>query len=224
MLSYSAAVLLFLLLVGSAAADGNDVPKRILKRRELAEKNRNTQSVTDDFSLDMRCDGLLSAECLNYMQNYVRDYINVDRKYSRDNIPVKLPYNKLDPPTEGDSYDTMEAEMLVTFHDLISVDTVSGSITLSIFMDLYWEDQLLSWNSSNTQGNAELILPVGMIWNPDFVVYNAIGGSNMEKATLFLYADGSVNYSGKGVVTVACTFDLLHFPFDTQTCSAGKHS
>lgn len=112
----------------------------------------------------------------------------------------------------------------MTFHDLIAVDTVAGSITLSIFMDLYWVDELLSWNASNTQGNAELIISKGMIWTPDFVIYNAIGGfsSNIEQVAVFLYSDGSVNYSGKVVVNVACTFDLLHFPFDTQTCYAGN--
>lgn len=207
-------------------------PARLQKRRELRQKSASasdavtsgavTSASSDDApSLDMNCDDMSSSDCVNYMQNYLFDHINVQRKYSRLNIPVKNPYNKLDPPEEGDVYDTVHAELLMTFHDLIAVDTVAGSITLSFFLDLYWVDHLLTWNASNTLGNAELVVPMEMIWNPDFVIYNAVGGSSMEQVVVFLYADGSVNFSGKGVVDVACTFDLLHFPFDTQTCSAG---
>mmetsp|Transcript_28570 Transcript_28570/g.53153 ORF Transcript_28570/g.53153 Transcript_28570/m.53153 type:complete len:491 (-) Transcript_28570:35-1507(-) len=192
--------------------------QRLLKEAEVqAAQSSNNES----FTLDMNCDGMTTSDCLNYMQNYLFDHIRVDRSYSKHNIPVKQPYNKLNPPVEGDIYDTVKAGLLVTFHDLIAVDTVSGSVTLSFFVDLYWQDQLLTWNSSNTMDNAELVLPLNMIWVPDFVIYNAVGSSNEElgQAVVFLYSDGYVNFSGKGLVEVACTFDLLHFPFDTQTCS-----
>lgn len=93
----------------------DDVPKRIRKQRELKEKSQRTQNIDNDFSLDMQCDDLLPAQCLNYMQNYLNDYINVDRSYNKLNIPVKFPYNKLDPPVTGDIYDTIEAELFGDF-------------------------------------------------------------------------------------------------------------
>lgn len=204
----------------------NNVPKRISKRRELRESSiqSQSQSTSEEFSLDMQCDGKSPSDCLNYMQNFVSDHINVNREYNRQNIPVLLPYNKLDPPVEGDLYDTIESELLVTFHDLISVNTVDGYVTLSIFIDMYWRDELLNWNTSKTLDNAELVVSPSLIWIPDFVIYNSVGGASMEEPAVFLYADGYVNYSGKGVVKVACTFDLLDFPFDTQTCSPGMYS
>lgn len=232
-----AAVVLLMLLMSFSAEGGTEdmmdkkatkkrktvehPSKRLLKRRELREKSSRRQSEAESFTLDMECVDMQSADCLNYMQNYLYDYIYVDRKYSKNNIPVREPYNRLSPPVEGDVYDTIMAEMLVTFLDLLEVDTKSGVITLSLFIDMYWVDQLLSWNTSKTMGHAELVIPQDMIWIPDFVMYNAVGGytAKMEQVAVFIYPDGSINYSGKVVVSSACTFDLSSFPFDTQVCS-----
>lgn len=189
-----------------------------LKKRSLQSNNNN-----ESFTLDMDCDGLESAACLNYMQNYLYDYIKVNKSYSSQNVPSLKPYNDITPPTSPDQYSSVDAEVWITFGDLLDVNIITGTMTMSLFIDILWTDQLLNWDATKTQNKSELIVPLDLIWLPDIVLYNAIGGykTALEPVAIFFYSDGEVWYSAKGVVSVACTYDLQKFPFDSQTCYPG---
>jgi len=109
---------------------------------------------------------------------------------------------------------------MVTFNDLISVNIVEGTMTISMFIDYVWTDGLILWGANKTAGNEEILIPLNWVWVPDLLLYNSVDGEAMswETGQIYLYNDGTVWYSATAVVVISCTYQLLKFPFDTQTC------
>lgn len=161
--------------------------------------------------LNMDCGDMTGYPCQLYMQQYLNTYVYVNRSYNKIILPVA---NDADKP--------LPIEVVVTFDDLVNVDIVSGTMSVSIFIDYFWPDAFFSWNSSLTDNDDFIVVPNDMLWIPDIILYNAIGGfhSQIDEAAVFLDNTGLAWWSGRGVVTFSCNFDVRDFPFDSQKCSA----
>lgn len=174
-------------------------------------------------ALDMNCTEheLTGTACLNYMRNYISDYVLVQREYNPMSLPVVDASWGILPPSPTDVYTPVNVTVQVTFKDLVSVDTVSGSITASIFLDVYWKDAFMTWDDTWTPGFNTFDVDNSLIWKPDIQLYNSVGSfsEQMNVPAIFLQSDGSVWLSGPGLITFACTFDTYRFPFDKQAVS-----
>lgn len=216
------------------------------KRKGLQSRSRHGRVLSDDgynddyqaipmnYTLDINCGSIIGTACTSYIQKYLNEYINVNQSYNRLNLPVFYPHNIEEPPTEPsvltppDSssignlyYETVECDLMITLNDLLDVDIVTGTMTISMFIDYIWVDELLSWNSSNTANNEEILIPMNWVWEPDILLYNSVAGEAMSWDTgqIYMYNDGTIWYSATANVVISCSFDLNMFPFDTQTCS-----
>ncbi len=48
--------------------------------------------------------------------------------------------------------DHVKVMVQLTFKELLEVNTVSGTVTVSVFMDIQWYDALISWDPAWTEG------------------------------------------------------------------------
>lgn len=112
--------------------------------------------------------------------------------------------------------------LAVTFKDLVTVDSVSGSIVAQVYIDMFWVDAFTQWDPALCDGFESMNIDESLVWTPDILLYNAVGSYDamIDTPALFLYSDGTVWWSGKGMIVFSCTFDTTNFPFDEQNCTA----
>ncbi|XP_067671750.1 neuronal acetylcholine receptor subunit alpha-7-like [Haliotis asinina] len=105
---------------------------------------------------------------------------------------------------------------------IIEHDEQRQSITTSGWFRLEWVDEALMWNISVFDNIKNITLTSDKIWTPDVLLVNSLA-----ERTLFNHQTVPVSVEHTGLVTwyhcdlfqSHCDFDVLHFPFDTQTCS-----
>jgi hypothetical protein len=159
---------------------------------------------------------------MNYMRDYISNYILVQKKYNKQTLPVLKPYWGGGVPSPGDVYDVLSMKVELTMKNLVSLDSAAGSMTAAVFLDLYWKDNLLNWDPQWTDGYEFFDIDYTLLWTPDILLYNSIGkfSDQMGTPALFLSSDGSAWWDSSGLLTFSCEFDTTNFPFDTQTCHA----
>lgn len=192
------------------------IPERIKKdlldfQINHKNKNKNNLQSTNAPMLNMNCNNLTGYACELYILEYLNEYIYVNKSYNRLIVPT---FNKSNRP--------IDVVIIITFVDLININTITGTITTSVFIDYFWNDCFMHWNSELTDGNNFILINNDLLWIPDIALYNAIDGfySSIDSAAVFLSSDGTVWWSGRGVTTFSCTFDVTDFPFDSHTCTA----
>ena len=103
-------------------------------------------------------------------------------------------------------------------HQILEVDEKEGFVKAQFFYVTCYFVEDLDWTAEVDDADApsEIWLPEGTLWTPQMVFSNAI---RVIKMTSEQYA----NVSGfacpiRTVITVKfhCSFNLRHFPFDTQ--------
>lgn len=188
------------------------VREKFNKKKEDRKRSMASLQSTQTYGLeDINCDaiGATGYACRNYMLAYLNDYVVKNGTYN----PIQLPV--------PENSDIPQVELLVTFMDLLEIDVVTGTMTTSLFIDMFWTDEIIpEWNVSLTDGIDELVVPNGLLWEPDIQVYNSIGAyfDQIDSYAVFLYPDGLVWWSGRGMFTFSCEFDVTEFPFDSQSC------
>lgn len=160
--------------------------------------------------LNMNCNGQVGYPCQLYMQEFLNTYVNINHSYNKIILPVE---------NRGERVDI---DVVITFVDLVNVDTVSGTMTVYVFIDYIWKDVHMRWDPALTDNDDFIVIPNDLLWIPDIILYNAVNGfdSHVDETAVFLDATGVVWWSGRGVFTFSCTYDVNDFPFDSQTCTA----
>lgn len=77
-----------------------------------------------------------------------------------------------------------------------------GSLDVSIFLDIFWKDFYLTWNSSLTDDIFDLYIPSNDVWTPDITLYNALGDFKLMMSTTEVYVtnDGSMWWGRPGQI------------------------
>ena len=165
-------------------------------------------SSTMGGGLDMDCAGRVGYACQLYIQQFLNTYINENQSYHRVLRPV-LKENIV-----------LDVDIVVTFVELVDIDTKRGTMTVYVFIDYLWRDAFLHWDASRTDDDSFHVVPNGLIYVPDVIAYNTIGGyaSGLDAVAQFLSSDGTAWWSARGIVTTSCLFDVTAFPFDSQHC------
>ena len=159
--------------------------------------------------LDMDCGTRVGYDCQLYIQDYLETYINVNKSY-----------NKLVRPVLREE-DVLQVDISVTFVELLDIDTKTGTMTTYVFVDYFWNDAFLHWNSSLTDNDDFYAIPNDLVYTPDIIAYNTMRGfaSGLDAVVVLLSSDGSVWWSARGILTTSCYFDVQDFPFDSQQCN-----
>jgi hypothetical protein len=149
------------------------------------------------------------GDCEHYVRMQVNAFLGAPRLYSSGTVPS----------LDG-SVLNMSAQ--ISFNHIQSVDQVAGTVTLAIYLDLMWYDAFISWNVSKTTNVTSIDAPSDSVWKPDFDMYNGVVSlsDSLRDKHIVIYNDGFMWWSRPGTITFTCEFYLLHFPYDTQYCTA----
>lgn len=113
--------------------------------------------------LDMNYGNLTGYPCQLRMQEFLLNVVCVQRMHDKLLVPVAM---KSDAP--------VDVSAIVTFVDLVDVDTIAGTMTTSVFIDYIWDDAFVTWNSSYTDSNDFILILSGLLWILDISIYNSI--------------------------------------------------
>ncbi|XP_041368559.1 neuronal acetylcholine receptor subunit alpha-6-like [Gigantopelta aegis] len=110
-------------------------------------------------------------------------------------------------------------------YHLTHVDGISGRDQMMMtrgWLELSWQDELLSWNASDFSGIDSLTLPINKLWTPDIALLNDVEGNHLLSAKggqARLSSSGRVEWNIGLVVGTTCVINVFDFPFDLQKCS-----
>ncbi|XP_078699115.1 neuronal acetylcholine receptor subunit alpha-3-like [Branchiostoma floridae x Branchiostoma belcheri] len=109
----------------------------------------------------------------------------------------------------------------VALAQIISVDSRNQQLLTSLWIRMYWTDELMRWTPSDWGGTSAIRVSSEKIWRPDILVYNSLlpYGSNFEDSEATIYSDGSVAWLFPLTMLSTCSIDVSYFPYDEQTCN-----
>ncbi|XGW02402.1 hypothetical protein V3C99_014439 [Haemonchus contortus] len=117
----------------------------------------------------------------------------------------------------------VSVSMSVFLYQIVKLDAVKNTISLSGSFELYWIDEFLQWNPSSYEGATEIFLASSDIWIPEFSLYYSLNFNDVVK--LQSNNDIRVNHTGHVRYYIPfsseslCKLDVKFFPFDTQQCT-----
>lgn len=132
---------------------------------------------------------------------------------------VKQGYNPLIRPVQNTN-DSLKVEFSLALSQIINVDEVNQVMKTNVWLQVYWTDFQLSWNSFQYGDIDSVRVKPEKMWVPDLVLYNNADG-NYEvtyKSNCVVYSDGSVHWIPPAIYQSSCYIDVLYFPFDQQVC------
>lgn len=128
-------------------------------------------------------------------------------------------YNPLERPVYNDSQ-TLTVQFGLTLMQIMDVDEKNQVLTTNIWLQLYWDDYYLRWDTSDYPGVTNVRFPDHLIWKPDILLYNSAD----ERFDATFHTNIVVNHSGTcsylppGIFKSTCHIDVRWFPFDVQRC------
>uniref|UniRef100_A0A668A217 Neuronal acetylcholine receptor subunit alpha-7 n=1 Tax=Myripristis murdjan TaxID=586833 RepID=A0A668A217_9TELE len=128
-------------------------------------------------------------------------------------------YNPLERPVFNDSH-TLTVHFSFSLMQIMDVDEKNQVLTTNIWLQLYWNDYYLQWNTSDYPGVTNVRFPDHLIWKPDILLYNS--ADERFDATfhtnILVNSSGSCSYLPPGIFKSTCYIDVRWFPFDVQRC------
>ena len=140
-------------------------------------------------------------------------------------IKDQIAYNRNRRPRKGgeNSKDPLDIEMMFALKQIISIDEKNQLLTTSIWLNFYWTDPRLSWNS--TFYDFEYIVPkASQFWLPDLAIMNTASGTSNYLSyhynQVVIIDSNGTSYINIGLpsVTTRCRLNVWKYPFDEQLC------
>ena len=103
---------------------------------------------------------------------------------------------------------------------ILEFNDVRQTVKTSVYLELAWRDDALTWNKSHYGGVDCIQLDAESIWNPQLYVANSMDLRNLmdEAKIISLRDDGKVEADIPILLETTCPMDLTGYPFDEQTC------
>uniref|UniRef100_A0A3Q0SLC7 Neuronal acetylcholine receptor subunit alpha-7 n=1 Tax=Amphilophus citrinellus TaxID=61819 RepID=A0A3Q0SLC7_AMPCI len=128
-------------------------------------------------------------------------------------------YNPLERPVQNDSQ-SLTVSFGLSLMQIMDVDEKNQVLTTNIWLQLYWTDYYLQWNSLDYPGVSNVRFPDHLIWKPDILLYNS--ADERFDATfhtnILVTSAGYCSYLPPGIFKSTCHIDVRWFPFDVQRC------
>ncbi|XP_013406819.1 neuronal acetylcholine receptor subunit alpha-7 [Lingula anatina] len=136
-----------------------------------------------------------------------------------DEIFKNRSYNLLERPVKNES-EALEVTFGLTLQQIIDVDEKNQVINTNIWLNLYWHDYTLTWNSSEYGGITSIRLPAKYLWKPDVLLYNSADEKfdGTFPTNVVIYSNGLCQWVPPGMFKSTCKIDITWFPFDDQLC------
>ncbi|XP_062327910.1 neuronal acetylcholine receptor subunit alpha-7-like [Osmerus eperlanus] len=138
------------------------------------------------------------------------------RRLYRD---LMVNYNPLERPVFNDTH-SLTVYFSFSLMQIMDVDEKNQVLTTNIWLQLYWNDYYLQWNTSEYAGVTNVRFPDTLIWKPDILLYNS--ADERFDATfhtnILVNSSGTCSYLPPGIFKSTCYIDVRWFPFDVQSC------
>ncbi|XP_078000625.1 neuronal acetylcholine receptor subunit alpha-6-like [Glandiceps talaboti] len=109
---------------------------------------------------------------------------------------------------------------------LLDVDEKKQVITVSVWLYQIWKDYRLKWDPQDHEGIRSLPILAGSVWYPDTGLYTSASEEHSnfptvitDSVTALVQYDGNVTACSARIYLIPCRMDIIHFPFDKQSCS-----
>ncbi|XP_023129721.2 neuronal acetylcholine receptor subunit alpha-7 [Amphiprion ocellaris] len=128
-------------------------------------------------------------------------------------------YNPLERPVSNDSH-SLTVHFTFSLLQIMDVDEKNQVLTTNIWLQLYWTDFYLQWNTSDYPGVANVRFPDNQIWRPDILLYNSADErfDASFHTNILVNSTGYCQYLPPGIFKSTCYIDVRWFPFDVQRC------
>ncbi|XP_047452599.1 neuronal acetylcholine receptor subunit alpha-7 [Mugil cephalus] len=128
-------------------------------------------------------------------------------------------YNPLERPVNNDSH-SLTVQFSFSLLQIMDVDEKNQVLTTNIWLQLYWTDFYLQWNTSDYPGVTNVRFPDSQIWRPDILLYNSADErfDASFHTNILVNATGYCQYLPPGIFKSTCYIDVRWFPFDVQRC------
>eukprot|EP00112_Aurelia_sp_Birch-Aquarium-sp1_P016595 Seg378.9 transcript_id=Seg378.9/GoldUCD/mRNA.D3Y31 product="Neuronal acetylcholine receptor subunit alpha-7" protein_id=Seg378.9/GoldUCD/D3Y31 len=122
---------------------------------------------------------------------------------------------------------TFNSTLVVRFElkliQVVSVSEKNQEMQTNVWITQTWENQIITWNSSEYNGISNLNIDSQDIWVPTIILYNnadqAFSGGPMKyKTKVILDSHGNHTWFAAVSFKSSCKFDVRYFPFDEQEC------
>uniref|UniRef100_A0AC35TR79 Neur_chan_LBD domain-containing protein n=1 Tax=Rhabditophanes sp. KR3021 TaxID=114890 RepID=A0AC35TR79_9BILA len=129
-------------------------------------------------------------------------------------------YEKAVRPVKNASH-AVVVKLGMTLTNIFEVDEKNQVLTINVWLDQEWKDELLVWKPEDHGGITSIRLPSSHIWLPDILLYNRADDYNNElmPARAMVYFDGTIFWPVPSQIKSVCKIQVALFPFDSQYCS-----
>ncbi|CAH2324601.1 5-hydroxytryptamine receptor 3A-like [Pelobates cultripes] len=109
----------------------------------------------------------------------------------------------------------------IRLYAIVNLEMSMQALTTYLWLNMYWKNDYLSWNSSKYCGITKLHIPYTDFWKPDLYIYEMIDGNSKPLVLPYfkLEYDGKVTEARPLRIVSTCKLDIFKFPFDTQACN-----
>ncbi|KAK2842839.1 hypothetical protein Q5P01_013039 [Channa striata] len=128
-------------------------------------------------------------------------------------------YNPLERPVNNDSH-SLTVHFSFSLLQIMDVDEKNQVLTTNIWLQLYWMDFYLQWNTSEYPGVTTVRFPDSQIWRPDILLYNSADErfDASFHTNILVNSSGHCQYLPPGIFKSTCYINVRWFPFDVQRC------
>ncbi|CAD5208516.1 unnamed protein product [Bursaphelenchus xylophilus] len=115
---------------------------------------------------------------------------------------------------------TITVKLGMTLTNIFDIDEKSQVLTINVWLDQEWKDELLAWEPKQFSGITSIRLPCDTIWLPDILLYNNADDftSGYMRSRAMVFYDGTVFWPPPTRLRSLCKIDVTYFPFDDQLC------
>lgn len=130
-------------------------------------------------------------------------------------------YNKYLRP-QSDYSEAAHLYISMNILNLKEINAVEGTVTISVYFTLQWDDFNLKWTPSSFNNTEYVILPTDQVWKPPLINSNTAKEFSMFGNTnsyVIIHNSGIVTWQPGHQLEFSCNIDTTYFPFDTQKCT-----
>ncbi|GFR68761.1 acetylcholine receptor subunit alpha, partial [Elysia marginata] len=120
-----------------------------------------------------------------------------------------------------DQADTLTVSVMFALVSIVEINDVLQSFRCNGFLGLFWNDEILRWNSSDYGGETVMAPKITSVFRPRLIMLNTMEDRDLfddDYAPLSVYSDGTVNWAPGSIFPASCKLDLTNYPFDEQHC------
>ena len=116
---------------------------------------------------------------------------------------------------------TVQVTMNFNLVSIVKLDQKKEILSTNSWLSFVWQDDLISWNTTEYQGIMSVTVPQEKIWLPEIVVDNSVKEYKKFGSDSFLVEiknNGTIYWEPGDIFKTQCSLDITKYPFDTQIC------